>query len=288
MNLCCDDESSSVLSHVKYALLPLLGVHACQTLAHTCREARGTISSLPQQCYLEGRDTLIKKSSCQRRTTRDCFYADATMSIEQMVLLRDESIVVLDRGLVYRICPKTRSVNPLMATLKKSSQVPSYVHGLAVSWDRRTILLAQGGLMMWYDTTSPRQAVQRRACVLDDEELDQTFQELSLVEHTQGFTYLVKGGDCMAHCTTRQCYVTCTETTLSVSGSTEYTIAINLMQPRQIQSTLRGEVVYVLESRGIWAIYNRRPVLYTCAAKCMHLKSNVLYYASDKGIHILS
>lgn len=289
MNLCGDEyDSHSVLSHVKYALLPLLGAQTCHTLAQTCREAHTTVSALPQQCYLEGKNTLIKKSSCQRRTKHDCFYLDATLCIEQMVMLRDNSIVVLDRGQLFRICPLTRVVNPLLGSLKKSVPVPSSVYGLAVSWDRRTILFAQGGRMTWYDTTSPRQVVERRACILDDEELESKFMEHSLVEQHQGFSYLVEGNEYLAHCTTRLCTVTCTETVLSVSGSSGYVLTVDFHHPRQVQSTLRGEVVYVLEDRGIWAIHGRRPVLHPLQANCMHLKTNVLYYASSTGIHKLS
>ena len=286
--LCGDTQSHSVLSHVKYALLPLLGVQACHTLAQTCREAQDTVDALPQRCYLEGRDTLIKKSSCQRRTKHDCFYSDSTLCVEQMVMLRDSSIVVLDRGELFRVCPTTRTVNPLLCRAIKSVAVPSTTSGLGVSWDRRTILYAQGGYVTWYDVTCPRHVVERRACVLEDEEPEQQFLEHSLVEHNKGFAYLVKGQEYLAHCTTSQCYVTCTQTSLSVTGASMYTVHAEFQNPRQVQSSLRGEVVYVLEDRGIWAIHGRRPVLYMCSAACMHLKSNVLYYASSKGIHILS
>lgn len=286
MNLCGDE---SVLSHVQYALLPLLG-STCRNLAQTCREAQETVSALPQRCYLEGKNTLIKKSSCQRRTKHDCFYSDATLCVEQMVMLRDSSIVVMDRGSLYRVCPTTRTVNPFLGRLMKSVPVPSYVYGLGISWDRRTILFAQGGLMMWYDVACPRHVVERRACVLEDEELEQKFLEHSLVEHADGFAYLVEGQEYLAHCTTSQCYVACTSTCIKVAGIgvSPYTVQVSFQNPRQVQSSLRGEVVYVLEDRGIWAIHGRRPVLYPCSAVCMHLKSNVLYYASTKGIHILS
>jgi hypothetical protein len=291
-----------LLSHAKYALLPFLGKSNCFSLASTCKQGNEAVKSTPHCNYLEGKSFCIKKSCCQLRSKRNAFYVSTTLSVDFFTFLMDGSLIILDRRsqCVYRVCPCTRTVNPLRGKEIGRVQVPYNVWGLFS--ENNTLTLAHSGLLRTFDLRG-NDMIEICAVVLMDEDIDNGNETRTLIKTSGGFECLLSddtglriaaNGQCLAiehprnikaFCERCECSSQC----IFVNVNRPYTIACEFVEPSQILMSDCGLIIHVLDSQGIWSFYGRsKRMLFPCKGiRAMHLHNSSLFYVLNNDIYLL-
>jgi len=315
MEFCSSDSTWGVLGHAQGALIPLLGNAGSQLLARSCKKCLNIVQEIPQQ--FDNHSICIKKPACLELDKKTWISRKVQVRIDAFAVLTNSDLLICNDMTSWYQClnASNKIIEPLKGILESSFPAPCHIRGQTMNAQRTHLFVVECGLVKKYKLTKSNNGriLQKSPTLLPDfEELeDVQLCELSpdsllVLESGCMYTLDSEGVTAASQVQKPQCIATNLRGNVALCYSSHVkllkdlndlnnersnrTLELLIKNPLQIQVSVCGKVIHVLNSEGVIQTFwsHSKTSQRQCNAKCIFLSGNTLFYVTrDNSIHML-